>query len=206
MAWTNPGDPIQITDFTVDFSDPANPDVQLKTGDTSWNVRSQLGASLGNIGNITLDPTVSTANFDLTIASGTNPGAANVASINMAAAGWTGHSSFGEGAILGNLVGNLTLVNDSTGAGGEIRGGSILPITIWGDVSGDIAAQVITDTGLYVKDSVFGDMPQEQAGCSRPTARVPGGRVSPTLGGPVAAGGTRHRREPPAANTFAVSG
>jgi len=101
MAWTNPGDPIQITDFTVDFSDPANPDVQLKTGDTTWNVRSQLGASLGNIGNITLDPTVSTANFDLTIANGPfDPGAANVGSLNLTAAGWTGHSSLGGGKFL----------------------------------------------------------------------------------------------------------
>ncbi len=77
------GDTPEInTDFRVDYAaDPVNPSVELITGDLSWNVRSDDNGSPGNIGAITIDPVSSSDNFNIRIANGTNPGAANVGSI-----------------------------------------------------------------------------------------------------------------------------
>ena len=76
ISWSGMGNPIEDTDFVMSFGDTANPDIELQTGNVTWNVRSENDdTSPGNIGTISLNPTSSTADFDLTILSGTDPGA-----------------------------------------------------------------------------------------------------------------------------------
>ncbi len=130
--------PLEGTDFTFDFTDADNPDVVFLTGDLAWKVWSQVSSSdttPANLGDLTLDPTVSGNDFELTIQNGTTsgPGAVDVKSIVLNDAGFTGYSLIEGGSISGDLTSDLTLIKDSGGSGG-----SASDFTIQGDAKGDI--------------------------------------------------------------------
>jgi hypothetical protein len=134
------GTPVLGTHFTVDYlTDPSNPSVVLKTGSLTWNVRSTATVGLGDIGDITLDPTVSTDNFKVKIATGASAGAANVKSIDLSAGSWTGYSSIETGSkVTGDVTGGLTVTKDSGGSGGIVDG-----LTILGNLEGDVTIPVL---------------------------------------------------------------
>ncbi len=162
VSWNQGPDPVLNDDFTVSFSVPANPDIQLKTGDVVWNVRSQNDDnSPGNIGTISLNPISQTADFDLTIKNGSDeyghalPGAANVASISLMAGSWNGHSNLGDGRITGNLTNSLTLVKDPAGMGGQVTA----RFTIDGDLTGDTTIpELVQEAVLTIEQDVSGDI------------------------------------------------
>ena len=82
--------------FVRDFSDPANPDITLFTGNLGWKVWSQVSVSdttPANIGDILIDASVAGDDFEVAILDDLDgPGAANVGSIILSdAANWTGH-------------------------------------------------------------------------------------------------------------------
>lgn len=149
VKWTFHPNPQLNTDFEVDFTDSTNPAVVLITGDTTWNVWSDDNGSPGNIGSITLDPSVSTADFLVELTDGTNVGADEVGTVNLTATGWTGHSSITNGKIF-EMNGNLTVVKDGAGDGGAVTLG------ILGDVSGNLSIQRILS--LLIDGNVSGDM------------------------------------------------
>ncbi len=160
VDWTLQDDPEPLFDFVVDFTDPANPNIELRTGDTTWTVFSEGEAGTGNIGSLTIDPTVSTADFDVIIQSSTNPGAVNVGGIILSAPSWSGHSSLVGGRILGDLTNSLVVVEDSSNEGGavafEIDGDlsgdatipKVLSMTVGGDVSADVAIAEVSPAGV----------------------------------------------------------
>ena len=51
VEWGQGGNPTHLTDYTVDFSDSSNPDVELMTADLDWIVHSEL-VSTGAAANI----------------------------------------------------------------------------------------------------------------------------------------------------------
>ena len=152
VDWNGIDDPELNFDFRFDFTDPANPGVTLLTGDPGWMVWSQLGGVYiipGNLGAIKIDPTLPTDNFGVELASPVGqPGAANVGSIVLSAANWTGNSSISGGEIAGNLTGDLTVVQDGAGAGGEAA------FTISGNATGNITIPTIA-TGARL--DILGD-------------------------------------------------
>jgi hypothetical protein len=134
VEWSQLGSPELNVDFRVLFTDPANPSVELRTGDVGnenhpgWIVYAEKvsDGSPANIGALTIDPSTSSENFRVRIAKGTGPGAANVGTINLNAASWSGHSSLADGSrIAGDLTGNLTVVR--SGASGGEGGGAQAP-------------------------------------------------------------------------------
>ena len=131
------GDPDSPDDFLVVLTDPANPDVKLFKGSLFWQVRSRVSESNdvpADIGGIKLNPSVSTADFRVKIANGSEPGAVNVKSIDLTGLGWTGGSSIAPGSrISGSLGSTFTLQENGAGEGGSANG-----FTIDGDVSWDI--------------------------------------------------------------------
>ena len=117
------GTPVHGVHFVRDFSDPDNPSITLWTGNENWRVWSQKSETdddPDNIGEIKIDPTVSTDDFGVAIANDTDPGAVNMGSIVLDDDGWTGHSSIIGGKITGDLSGNLTVIEDEYGDGGEV--------------------------------------------------------------------------------------
>ncbi|MEE9296372.1 MAG: hypothetical protein V3W34_15615, partial [Phycisphaerae bacterium] len=147
VDWDGVGDPLLDIHFAVDYgTDPSNPSVTLFAG-AVWNVRSENADSTpGNIGAIKIDATVLTDDFTLTIANGANPGAANVGSLVLddTNPNWTGFSSISGGRITGSMAGNLTVVQDSGGAGGECS------FAIDGNVGGNITIPTIPYLGIVV--------------------------------------------------------
>jgi hypothetical protein len=137
---------VQGVHFTVDYSDPGNPSVALRTGSLTWNVRSDDDGDPGDIGNITVNPTQAD-NFEVTIANGSNPGAANVASIDLSDT--TGYTSLDGGEISGGLTTLLKLVQGIGGTGGDISG----IFEIGGKASGEINVPVISG-GLKIDGDV----------------------------------------------------
>ncbi len=147
VSWNQGPDPVLNDDFTVSFSDAANPNVELQTGDVVWNVRSENDDQTpGNIGTISLNPVSQTVDFDLTIKNGTDaggkplPGAASVGLITLTASSWSGGSNLGDGRITGSLTAGLTLVKDSSGNEGELSGLFVIDT----DASGDITLPILT--------------------------------------------------------------
>jgi len=135
-------DPIEGTDFTFDFSDASNPDVILQVGYLDWVVYSQASSSdatPANLGDITIDPTVLSDDFELTIINGTGDGAENVASIVLNVVNFTGFSSIEAGTINGNVKGNIEVVDDSGGSGG------LLNLEVEGNVGGTVSAEDVED-------------------------------------------------------------
>ncbi len=101
VEWSDVVAPVLDTDFRVDFSNASNPDIELITGNLGWIVSSEVVATLvpANIGSLSLDPSVSTDDFEVTLQNGRKAGAANVGSLDLTAVGWTGRSS-----LTGNSV------------------------------------------------------------------------------------------------------
>jgi hypothetical protein len=153
VSWSGAGNPVEGTHFTTDFSDEANPNVELKTGNVTWNVRSQNGSNPGSIGAVSINPVSSTADFGLTIKNGSNPGAANVGSIVLSHTGWTGNSSISGGEITGNLTGNLTVIKDSNDDGGIVDG-----LTIDGDIGSSSTITASTVSELSIDGDLDGDI------------------------------------------------
>ncbi len=122
VEWSQGPNPEPNVDFVVDVqTDPQNPAIELKTGDLGWVVYAEKisDSSPANIGALTINPNTSTQNYVVKLAKGTGPGAANVGTINLNAASWSGHSSLADGShIAGDLTGNLTVVRSGT-SGGE---------------------------------------------------------------------------------------
>ncbi|TWT45583.1 hypothetical protein RAS1_20110 [Phycisphaerae bacterium RAS1] len=130
VEWSQGPNPVPEVDFRVSFDAPfdnLNPLIQLREGDAGWKVYAELVASPGtpaNIGALTIAPNAPTDNFVVTIVrptqQGDQPGAANVGTINLDAASWTGHSSMGTGShITGDLTGSIVVKADANDAGGE---------------------------------------------------------------------------------------
>ncbi len=135
VDWDEATGPVHPDDFEVDFTDPASPDIELKTGSLTWQVSSFSGLTPADIGTIT---TTGSENYVVTIkGSGTNPGANNIATLNFSPAG-NHYSSIGSGTkIAGDLTSDLTVVQDSNGDGGEVS------IEIEGDASGNMTIPVV---------------------------------------------------------------
>ena len=91
-------DPEPEVDFRFDLTVPANPVITLLTGSDEWQVWSKVNSTSstpGDIGDILIDASATTDNFEVTILDDLGgPGAANVGSIILSdATNWTGHSS-----------------------------------------------------------------------------------------------------------------
>ncbi len=132
------GTPVRGADFEVDFADPSDPVVTLRTGSTTWNVRSvDPDGSAGDIGSLRLDPAEASDDFEVSLwGEAGEPGATRAGNIDLTAPGWTGHSSIVGGEVSQN-VGGLMLAQDPSGRGGEVIG-----LTV-GDVVGDVTIPVV---------------------------------------------------------------
>ncbi|MCH8253024.1 MAG: hypothetical protein IID36_11280 [Planctomycetes bacterium] len=146
--WTGQGEPDHPDDFTVDFECTGcstQPDIELSTGGTSaapltwtlWSFDDADAYDLGNIGDITIDATTLSDDFDVKIERpGPGPGAWDVKSINLHdETNWTGHSNITGGAIWGNLTGDLTVIEDTSFDGGSVD------LTIYGSVEGTLTIE-----------------------------------------------------------------
>jgi hypothetical protein len=142
VNWSGPGFPVADTNYVLTATDPNNPDVKLLTGNDGWAVWSQVSRTddtPANLGHITIDPTSPTENFSVTLAHGPLHGAANVTSISLVDAGWTGQSNIPNLGITGQLTGDLTLEADGSGSGGVLSG-VYIPV-----MSGDITAKQLAN-------------------------------------------------------------
>ena len=180
--WSDPVAPVDGTNFRVTFNGPAGADLELLTGDPEWRLWTTLVSSgaVTDFGAITLNPTVNTDNFTVRIWGNNEAGAANVGSIVLDDAGFTGYSSLAGVTIDGHVTGAITLVEFDDGVnppvGGEVTGlvligygispefgGVVGPITIpkvSADVLirgnyGDVNASHNIDLGVIVTSSTF---------------------------------------------------
>jgi hypothetical protein len=141
-VWKSGADPVEGTNFWWGWGDPDNPDVTLITGDTLWEVWSQVDDeddTPANLGDLDIRPAAESSEyFTVKIVHGEIAGAANLGSAVLDAGNWTGYSSITGGSITGNLTGNLTVKQDAGNNGGDIN------FEIGGSVMGDITAYTIT--------------------------------------------------------------
>lgn len=179
VEWSEPGPaPVLNTDFRVDYDCTGCSDaplVQFRAGSDSWVVYSEVisTSAPANIGELAIDPSSSTEIFEITIDNGGSPGAANLSSAVLTAASWTGYSSIIGGSISGNLTGNIEVVDDSGGSGGELRlviegnqsgnitADTLLRLKVQGDSSGDITIETVADSasgfeGIEITGDVSG--------------------------------------------------
>lgn len=140
---------VEETHFTFGFTDPDNPDIELITGASDWEVWSVVSVSdstPANIGTLSIDQTAGSGDFVVKIANGTGFGAANVGSILLQPP-TDDYSSIAAGSkINGDLTGNLILQENSFGTGATAN------FTIEGDVTGNINvgnAAGLTIEGTY---------------------------------------------------------
>lgn len=141
VDWAAALPPQPNQDFTIDtLADPENPNailnpnVRFVTGNDSWRVWSQVSRTdhaPANLGHIGINPLLPTANFGVTLAHGSLPGANNVVSMPLVKTSWTGQSSLGPSRISGNLTGNLVL-QESAGQGG------VASMVIEGNADGNV--------------------------------------------------------------------
>lgn len=139
VDWDGADPPEAPTNFFFDFGpDPNNPtvpNVTFVTGNNGWKVWSQVNAAdatPANLGHVKIDQSLPpTANVSVTIAHGSSHGAANLASVALVNAGFTGQSNLSGGSIAGNLEDDLVL-QESDGQGG------VGSFTIGGNVLGNI--------------------------------------------------------------------
>jgi len=164
VEWGLPGTPQQPNDYEVDYSDSNFPDIELKTGDTTWNVwsRDSVTGAVSDIGDITA---FGEADYGLILADlDGDPGARDVLSIVLTPAG--AHDS-GIAAyylpipsrITGDLVGELTLSD-----AGSIDG-AYCELTVGGDVSGTWYSPgptyvIIEGNVTSTADLTFGYLPE----------------------------------------------
>lgn len=143
--WSQGAPPESPGEFEVNYTcDGCSdaPRVTFKAGDLGWEVYSEVNDGSGtaaNLGNLVLpgDVEVNTDNFGVSLQKPSALPAANVSSIvlDSADASWTGYSSItGATLISGNLSGALTLVEDSSGNGGEVSA----TVDILGNALGNI--------------------------------------------------------------------
>ncbi len=140
---------------TFDLTDPDNPDVALKSGASDWLVWSQVSSTdtkVYDLGDLTLAPSGADEDFAVSIL---NPvtvstGAANIKSIVLSASSWSGHSRL-AGVVTGDLSGDLKVVEDSAGVGGDIDGLFVIKGTVTGNITVPHAA------GLSF-EGTFGDI------------------------------------------------
>jgi len=122
FAWGKVSDPVETTDYTVDYNCQGcsdSPAVDLKTGDLGWVVYSEV-ISTGAVANIGALTTTDADNYGVKIAKGSGAGAANVASMVLTPSG-DHYSSVASGSrISGSLSGNLTVQKTTGGSGGAI--------------------------------------------------------------------------------------
>lgn len=146
------GDPLFPNHFDVDFTDPDNPDVVLKLGSLSWQVRSRVGPppndTPANIGDITLNPAVNTDDFGVKLANGTGAGAVDVGSIVLDDVGFTGSSSIAAGSKISGDLGGLTLV----GNGGVLDG-----LIVLGNLTGPLTVPTVKGESNRISLNVIGD-------------------------------------------------
>lgn len=146
VEWSQQANPEESSDYFVDFTDASNPVVELKTADLAWVVYATLvsNGNPANIGTLGLqDPAPSGEDFEVTIANGAGAGAANVGTINLDDAGFTGYSSIGGGSEITGNLGDLTVQADGGGDGGEV-----VSFDVGGNVAGDVT--VVTLSGSFL--------------------------------------------------------
>jgi len=135
VDWGLPGTPQQPADYEVDYSNPSVPDVELKTGDTTWYVwsRDSVTEEVSDIGDI---EAYGFADYGLVLADlDGEPGARHVQSVVLTPegaydSGISAYSGLIPSTITGNLTGGLTLQDEGGGIGGYCQ------LTVYGDVSG----------------------------------------------------------------------
>lgn len=159
LEWSQVPDPDEGNDFEVDFTDASNPDITLKSGDVGWILSSEdiSSGNEGNIGDIRLNPAVSTDDFEVTIANGASAGADDVGSIDLSPASWTGYSTIEGGTISGDLNGVLTVAKGSGGSGGKCT------LVIEGSVTGNITVPVVVSLVIEKNTSGVIDVGEVQA-------------------------------------------
>ncbi|MBU0719424.1 MAG: hypothetical protein KJ749_14345, partial [Planctomycetes bacterium] len=136
----NGGPPVPPFDFVLGFTEPASPDVTFKTGNNGWKVWSQVSETdptPADLGDIKIDPSATASIYEVWISNGTEPGAANVRSICLDTddPSWTGYTTIINADIAGDLRGDLILVKNTGGSGGQakllvVRGDILAPAIV----------------------------------------------------------------------------
>lgn len=114
-------------DFVRDFTDPANPDITLITGNLDWQVWSQNAFNFptaANLGGVKIDPSLDSDNFVVTICNPEGfPGARGFGGAVLIdtdpQSTWTGYSSLPQVVVSNDLTGDIT-VRESGGNGGAL--------------------------------------------------------------------------------------
>ncbi len=168
VEWSQVGNPDPVQDFRVDCTDAVNPDVEFLKGDGGWVLWAvQYGTQdPGSLGAISIDWTSGPDDFEVTIANGANPGAANVKSMVLDDTGWTGYSSITGGQIALDQIGPITVKADGGGNGGalalvigryktgDLNAATVASVDIGDAMTGSITATTITS--LHVAAIVVG--------------------------------------------------
>lgn len=143
VTWDCAGTPADPADYEVFYTDPANPDIELKSECLYWKIKSVDGGSPGDIGEITATGAV---NYGLSISDGSGgPGARHVEKIDLHPAEASKYSNLTGGHISGNLSGNLSLQR----AEGEQGEGGIASFIIDGDAEGNITIPQVSEFRVY---------------------------------------------------------
>ncbi|TWT42409.1 hypothetical protein RAS1_35410 [Phycisphaerae bacterium RAS1] len=159
VTWSLQVNPVPNQNFRITFDATGEPNIELRTGDAGWEVYAvevvdgQATNTVVNIASLTIDPSSPSQSFTVSIKKGSGPGAANVGTVNLDAASWTGHSSIGTGShITGDLTGPLTIKSDGNGDGGELW------LIVNGDVTSPSAISVPIVKYLRVSGDIAGDL------------------------------------------------
>lgn len=133
--------PERTFDFTIDFSDPANPDIELRTGTDAtttrqWRIWStDPGGGPGDIGDLTANAAF---DYDVTVRTPDSlAGAGNLGTLDLRPLG-TDKASAASIVLSGTVSGNVTLQERSNGTGGQLH------LELAGDMGTDINVPVIT--------------------------------------------------------------
>ncbi len=88
-SWSQALPPVPGQDFVVTYSGTGVPTIELRTGDLAWEVYAEVIATgaPADIAALTIDPSSSSENFVVALTNNGEPGAANVGSVNLSAAG-----------------------------------------------------------------------------------------------------------------------
>lgn len=144
VDWSQGADPEETIDFTYDFSDADNPGVTLIGGDLGWVIWSRVSetdtapANLGDI-KIAVPSLPNSDDFEVTIdhVGNSNPGADDVASINLTTTGWTGFSSIENSSSIKGDLNGPPAVQAESGSGGSVH------LTVAGQITGDVTARAV---------------------------------------------------------------
>ena len=147
VGWNRITPPIQNVHFRAELDGEFISEVSFLVGDPDWFVYAETLVTPpqpADFGSITIDPTVSTDDFVVTIVKpGAGAGASNVGSILLLDSGWSGYSSIAGGSsIAGDLTGDLVVLPDASGNGGE------LTLSIGNDLIGSITAERLVNLAI----------------------------------------------------------